>query len=212
MNQDAIPDADLYRPTYAPWCGAEFEELYSRVAKRTLIDPERMYVLWSLAMGCRERCGEIWECGVYKGGSAFVMMGAAYGTHIRLFDTFEGIPNAEQDVDVHSTGDFGDTSLEDVKEFLGSWPEYHVGEIPGTFRFLESCEIALAHVDVDTYRSVKDCCEFIWPRMLPGGVMVFDDYGFPSCPGARKAVDEFFRGERAFPVALGTGQALVVKA
>ena len=27
---------------------------------------------------------------------------------------------------------------------------------------------------------------------VPGGSIVLDDYGFPSCPGARRAVDEFF--------------------
>jgi O-methyltransferase len=41
--------------------------------------------------------------------------------------------------------------------------------------------------------------------------MIFDDYGFPSCPGARKAVDEFFGGKPETPIVLGTGQALIVR-
>jgi O-methyltransferase len=41
--------------------------------------------------------------------------------------------------------------------------------------------------------------------------MIFDDYGFPSCPGARAAVDEFFRGAAAVPLVLSTGQAVVFK-
>jgi len=44
-----------------------------------------------------------------------------------------------------------------------------------------------------------------------GGFIVCDDYGFPSCPGARAAVDEFFAGKTAFPLCLPTGQALVFK-
>jgi len=44
-----------------------------------------------------------------------------------------------------------------------------------------------------------------------GGFIVFDDYGFPSCPGARAAVDEFFSGKSYFPLCLPTGQALVFK-
>ena len=71
--------------------------------------------------------------------------------------------------------------------------------------------IALAHVDVDIYRSVWDCCEFIYPRLQVGGAMVFDDYGFPTCPGARKAVDEFFRNKPETPIILGTGQALAIR-
>jgi len=41
--------------------------------------------------------------------------------------------------------------------------------------------------------------------------MVFDDYGYPSCPGARLAADEAFAGLRELPVCLPTGQCLVVK-
>lgn len=44
-----------------------------------------------------------------------------------------------------------------------------------------------------------------------GGVMVFDDYGFPSCPGAKKAVDEFFKSKIETPIYLPTGQCLVFK-
>ena len=47
--------------------------------------------------------------------------------------------------------------------------------------------------------------------MIPGGMIVFDDYGFPSCPGARRAVDEAFANRPEVPICLPTGQALVVK-
>jgi O-methyltransferase len=42
--------------------------------------------------------------------------------------------------------------------------------------------------------------------------MVFDDYGLPSCPGARRAVDEFFARQPEVPLILATGQAVVFKA
>jgi hypothetical protein len=44
-----------------------------------------------------------------------------------------------------------------------------------------------------------------------GGVMVFDDYGFPSCRGEKDAVDEFFCPLSEKPICLLTGQALVIK-
>jgi Macrocin-O-methyltransferase (TylF) len=48
----------------------------------------------------------------------------------------------------------------------------------------------------DLYRSVLDCCEFIYPRLTRGRFMVVDDYGFRGCPGARGAVDRYFlRGQ-----------------
>ncbi len=41
--------------------------------------------------------------------------------------------------------------------------------------------------------------------------MLFDDYSFPTCPGARKAVDEFFSDKPEVPFDLPTGQCLVVR-
>jgi len=41
--------------------------------------------------------------------------------------------------------------------------------------------------------------------------MIFDDYGFPTCPGAQQAVDEFFEDKPEVPLVLTTGQALVFK-
>ena len=57
---------------------------------------------------------------------------------------------------------------------------------------------------------VLDSCDFFYPRLTPGGMMLFDDYGFASCPGVRKAVDEFFADKMQKPIYLPTGQALVI--
>ena len=52
--------------------------------------------------------------------------------------------------------------------------------------------VALAHIDGDWYESVRTCLERIGPRLVPGGVMVIDDYFMWS--GCRRAVDEFLAG------------------
>jgi O-methyltransferase len=70
----------------------------------------------------------------------------------------------------------------------------------------------MVHIDADIYQSVKDSCTFFYPRLESGGIMVFDDYGFPSCPGARKAVDEFFSDKEEFPFYLPSGQCFIVRA
>ena len=59
--------------------------------------------------------------------------------------------------------------------------------------------------------SIRDAVEYVYPRLVPGGCLIFDDYGFPSCPGARQAVDELFANRPEVPLCLPTGQALVVK-
>jgi O-methyltransferase len=215
----SIPDAEFYTPLFSPWNGyGEFREYLNLARPYTLVSPDRLYILLSLAANAVQLRGDFWECGVYKGGTArmlaeFLRRNAHPGTKLHLFDTFAGMPETNGEVDVHKKGDFSDTSLAAVKQVVANQErvEFHPGWIPESFHGMPDRPIAMVHVDVDIYRSVWDCCEFIYPRLLVGGVMVFDDYGFPTCPGARKAVDEFFAGKPESPIVLGTGQALAVR-
>jgi O-methyltransferase len=208
----------LYRPLYSPWFGeGEFRRLFEIAQPRTLVSPDRCYVLQTLLKQAFHLDGDVWECGVYKGGTAAMMAAMIQeqcpSKRLYLFDTFEGMPETDPDKDWHKRGDFADTSLESVLEFVGR-PEvcvFRQGFIPATFAGLESNRIAMAHIDVDIYRSILDSLDFIWPRLSPGGFVVFDDYGFPSCPGALQAVDEFFARKPCEPLCLPTGQAVVFK-
>jgi O-methyltransferase len=88
---------------------------------------------------------------------------------------------------------------------------FHPGFFPSTAVPFEATSFCMAHIDVDIHGSVLDCCSFFYPRTVPGGILVFDDYGFRSCPGARQAVDEFFKTRPARLLWLPTGQAVVVR-
>lgn len=211
-------DADLYRPLFSPWLGlGEFQRYYEIAAPKTLVYSDRCYVLYILLRQAIMIKGDVWECGVYKGGTAAMMAAIikdnGSSKRLYLFDTFEGMPSTDAEKDWHKKGDFSDTSLEAVTDYIGHEDLCVVrkGWIPDTFTGLESAEIAFAHIDVDIYKSIIDCLEFIWPRLTFGGFVVFDDYGFPTCTGARAAVDEFFSREACVPLCLPTGQALVFK-
>lgn len=161
--------------------------------------------------------GEIWELGVFQGVTANLlancMRSYGYGAaQLRLFDTFEGMPETDPTRDMHSKGDFADTSLERVREIVGEGlpVHFHKGVIPATFPGLEDAELKLVHVDLDIYRAILDTLEFCYPRMSQG-IFVFDDYGTPSCPGALQAVDEFFADKPETIFCFSTGQAMAVK-
>jgi O-methyltransferase len=213
-----IPDDDLYRPLFSPWFAqGEFHRYYEIAAPKTLVSQDRCYVLYTLLRQAIHVNGDVWECGVYKGGTAAmlatILKDKCPSKRLYLFDTFEGMPETNRDKDWHVEGDFSDTSVETVTSYIGHRDlcVVHKGFIPKTFIALESAQIAFAHIDVDIYQSIIDCLEFIWPRLSVGGFIVFDDYGFPTCPGARAAVDEFFAREACKPLCLQTGQALVFK-
>ncbi|MDP4230693.1 MAG: TylF/MycF/NovP-related O-methyltransferase [Bacteroidota bacterium] len=215
-----IPDAQFYKPYFSPWLGyGEFKPFVEAAEKYTLVTADRCYVLYCLGKQALQLGGEFWECGVYKGGTAILLAkviaeyGKQTGTKLHLFDTFEGMPDVNAQKDWHKSGDFKDTSEEAVGARVGH-PEHvvtHKGFIPDTFKGLENSKISFAHIDVDIYQSILDSLNFIYPRLVAGGFIVFDDYGFPTCPGARQAVDEFFAGKPEQVLAMPSGQAVVFK-
>jgi len=219
LTKVRVDPQSLYQPLYSPWLDQDGEfGAYYRIAKpRTLVSADRCYVLYQLLLQSLSVEGDVWECGVYQGGTAAMMAKVLSdkkpGRKLYLFDTFAGMPETDAAEDLHAKGDFSDTSAEAVAQYVGQsgLTVIRKGFIPDTFAGLESARIALAHIDVDIYRSVQDSLGFIWPRLSPGGFVVCDDYGFPSCPGARSAVDRFFDGKAAYPLCLPTGQALVFK-
>ena len=120
------------------------------------------------------------------------------------------------DRDYHSPGEFSDTSLGLVQRRLENFPfvVVHAGTLPGTFDEVgDVCTYSFVHVDVDIFPSVLACCEWFWPRLCRGGVIIFNDYGiYPYRYAARAAVDEFFAGVvEGSLIILPTGQALAIK-
>ena len=214
-----LPDADLYCPVYSPWLGKKFQTYCLASLPYTLVSPDRLWVLYSLARQALALEGEFVECGVYKGGTALLfakIIGEQSRHHkktLHLFDTFQGMPDVNAEKDIHRKGDFSDTSLETVQARLNSfpWATFHPGILPATFGPIAKSKICLAHIDVDIYEAILSCCDHLYPKLVPGGIMVFDDYGFESCPGAREAVDKWFSDKPEVPLVLPTGQAVVIK-
>lgn len=128
------------------------------------------------------------EVGVYKGGTAWHLnqLALEQGRSLYLYDTFTGIPH-EDPVDSHHIGDFADTSYKEVRELI---PDAFIGR--GTFpgSFIRMPPVAFVHLDCDQYRSVKESVEYLFPRMVPKGVIWFDDS--PCLAGAHKAAVELF--------------------
>lgn len=174
--------------------GASFEQQYQKASEHgILLSRDRASSLVAEALACLPLNGEYWECGVYKGGSAYLVAEAiapSKPTVFRLFDTFIGLPTPCE-FDTHETGEFA-ASLVEAAEFLPfDFIKYHMGRIPDSFIGLEDSKIAFCHLDLDLYWSTRHAIEFVWPRLMKGGSIVIDDYeweGDIGCPGVKKAV------------------------
>jgi O-methyltransferase len=51
-------------------------------------------------------------------------------------------------------------------------------------------DIAFLHIDVDVYKSARDIFDWAFPRLSPGAIVVFDDYGFDRSPGVTRLCNE----------------------
>jgi O-methyltransferase len=186
--------------TYAPWLvDEEFQRYHQAVRKNTLVDVWRCYELWTLVGELRDVPGAILEVGVWRGGTGALMAAKAASLGIEdgvyLCDTWEGVVKTG-DVDTYyHDGKHDDTSREIVQRLVETLKLDRVELLQGIFPDDTGDKIAdqtfrLVHIDVDVYQSAKDVLEWAWPRLSSQGVVVFDDYGFPACPGIAQFVDE----------------------
>ncbi len=186
--------------TYAPWqADREFRSLYRRVKKHTLVDVWRCHELWSLLGELVEVPGAILEVGVWRGGTGALLASRAaqLGIEDRVYlcDTWAGVvKTGPLDIYYHD-GKHDDASRSIVERVVRDLSLTNVELLQGIFpdetaAMITEDRFRFAHIDVDVYRSASDVFSWVWPRLAPGGVVVFDDYGFPACPGVTQFVDE----------------------
>ena len=213
----------LYNKNLAWPDNKEFQEVWRSFPASDGKVRDRKFVLFSMAQALSYLPGDTAECGVYDGGSSYLICRAGDCTGERehhVFDSFEGLSApAENDVPSDPTAykwQANDLSvpLETVQSNLGSCKRvsYYRGWIPDRFHEVADREFSFVHIDVDLYEPTLASLEFFYPRMVAGGILLCDDYGFTTCPGARRACDEFFGDKiECRVVHLPTGQGFVVK-
>jgi O-methyltransferase len=208
--QNKISGCYTYSPCFDEW----FKKIYDKIRKHTFVTEDRCYIIYRFVEYCNHIKGDMSECGVYKGGTSYLIAHKMNKQKTLFsFDTFEGMPVSEGS---HNKGDFNDISFDKVKDYyLSEFNNVNLikGKIPKSFSSLHKEHVfSFVHVDVDLYSTSKDCCEFFYPKMEKGGIMLFDDYGMMGYKLAeKKAVDEYFEDKPEKPICLSTGQAFIIK-
>jgi len=168
--------------------------------------------------------GSIVECGVFKGASllTFVKLVEVLcpGDSLKRvigFDTFSGfvslapedgapdesrrkvvggwnagdfLPTLERVIDVtqHDSMVPRVKRVELVKGDIRVTVPQYVKEHPGL-------RICLLHLDVDLYEPTLAALEHLYPLVVPGGIVVLDEYAMPGFPGETAAFDRYFGDE-----------------
>jgi hypothetical protein len=163
--------------------------------------------------------GAFVECGVFMGGNIEVMMRALQNLQIDdrdiyLYDTFAGMPQPDPrddeglggvmkvsweahrtEADGTSGSDWMRATVETVRKRLDplGYPagrlHFVKGMVEDTIPGIAPEKIAILRLDTDFYSSTKHELEHLYPRLMPGGILIIDDYG--AIPGARLAADEY---------------------
>ena len=205
---------------YAPW---QMDDIFNSVIKDingyTLVDNYRLFELWELVHeSSKLDNGDIIEIGTYRGGSGAVIAKQASivcpDIKVYLCDTFQGLVKASSK-DKHSNGEFS-APIEDVLFLISKMQLSNVEILTGIFpeetsKELNEKQFRFCHVDVDIYQSGLDILKWIWSRMVVGGIMVYDDYGFPSCYGITFLVNEQKKMDDRLVLYNLNGHAIVIK-
>jgi O-methyltransferase len=212
--------ADLYREKGAlhPDLEKDFWSLYNTCKDFTMTSVERMYSIYNsvdyiLKSGIE---GDFVECGVWKGGSAMMMLLTLMkykvtDRMIYLYDTFAGmseptekdmasdnLPIAEEWKTLQK-GDVNEwcyASIDEVKRnvFSTGYPAGNIkfvqGRVEDTIPGVMPQSISLLRLDTDWYESTYHELKCLYPKLSAKGVLILDDYG--HWKGAKEAADRYF--------------------
>ena len=195
----------------------EFQSIFSKVcskeSKYTLASMERCYSLYKAIKYITKGdiLGDIVECGVWRGGSAMLaaltlIKNDQTYRKIYLYDTYEGMSKpTDKDIDIHGVPyrllwekekELLTVSLNEVKKNMLStgYPEENIifikGMVEDTIPLTIPNQVALLRLDTDLYESTYHELIHLYPKVIPQGVLIIDDYG--HFQGAQEATDKYF--------------------
>lgn len=216
ISDRLIPDYRLSWHQMDWWHDQDFNAFLDRFEERRGFNTHRKWTLWQLLRLTGSVEGDTAECGVFRGGSSWLICAAGRdrGRIHHLFDSFEGLsrPGAD-DGSYWKPGDLAtgeDTVLANLAPFADRLV-FHKGWIPERFEDVADKRFSFVHIDVDLYQPTLDSVAFFYPRLSPGAVLLCDDYACTSCPGATKSIDEFLADKPEKMIALDAGGGFFIK-
>jgi hypothetical protein len=222
-------DATYNQAGLMTWCNADalkeplFREAYA-LGKATDswqgLDVEwRVHVLcWAAARAASLAEGDFVECGVNRGGYSRAVIHyvgferLARHRQFYLLDTFCGIPDELREVAATSRHHY-DECFDAVRETFKAFANVHLvrGKVPDTLARVPSKKVSYLSIDMNCAEPEIAAAEFFWDKLVPGAVIVLDDYGAGPWYLRQKQAFDRFAAERGVPIlSLPTGQGLIL--
>ncbi len=208
-----------------------FQRAYGRGVKAAGADYNwhwRVHVgLWAASVAARLP-GDFAELGVNRGFLSSAIMEAldwdSTGRHFWLCDTFGGVDprflteaDRAQDVMARNAAEiaagFYVQSVAEVRENFAQWRNLSiiVGAVPETLPLVTAQQLAFLHLDMNCAMPEVAAAGFFWDRLVPGAVVLLDDYAYHGYRSQKLAMDEFAAARGLAVLSLPTGQGLWIK-
>jgi hypothetical protein len=164
------------------------------------------------------------ECGVADGFSAFYALREIKDqeknlsmSKMHLFDSWG--PMKEEDLldsEIESKNRYSELKLSATKNNLKEFEDliiYYKGYIPEIFEQSPQppSSIVYMHIDLNSTKPTIACLNYFFPKLVEGGVILFDDYGWNNHKDTKHEVDKFFVDKPGILMQLPTAQAIFFK-
>jgi len=184
--------------------------LYDKITPYTMCRPERFLRFCQSILDTRPLDGCVVECGVWKGGMTCGTARFALDNNVNrvfyAFDSYEGFPEPDEKDIVAYTGEKaldlanwgmkkdGNAPLDNLYKCMKEFNIDNNVIVPVKGWFKDTVinfdeKICILRLDGDWYESTRVCFENLYDKVVSGGVIILDDYGYWK--GCKQATDEF---------------------
>ncbi|MCO5947659.1 TylF/MycF/NovP-related O-methyltransferase [Mucilaginibacter flavidus] len=166
--------------------------------------------------------GDFVDCGVSTGIFARSVINFVGFQNLKkkyyLLDTFAGMDekySTPREMERHEILGYGKKEglYEQVIEtFKGFNVKIIKGPVPETLCDVDTDKVSYLSVDMNCVQPEIDALNFFWDKMVSGGIIVLDDYGFANASNDQKeAHDAFAKSKGVMVLTLPTCQGLIIK-
>ena len=171
----------------------------------------RKHVLCWAARRALHLHGDFVEAACYKGFTARVLCNvidlAAHKKHFWLYDLFEAEPTITPRLEAHA----GDLYERVCARFAADPVTVVRGRLPDSLDGNSPERISLLHIDMNNVASEIGTLNALYDRIVPGGSIILDDFGWVHNQAQTAAHQEFFAARGDVILELPTGQGMVIK-
>jgi hypothetical protein len=187
----------------------------------------RLHTLVWAATEAMHLDGDFMECGTFKGDFAWVITQCvdipSRAKRLYLYDSFDGLDDSQTREDDYvlnpnyakiANEAYQEPGIyEHVCKRFKDMPHVEVtkGFLPGMLTEVCPEKISFLHIDLNSPEAERATLSFLWPRIVDGGIVVFDDYGWLFFEKQKAAVDAVAEGFFHTILELPSGQGLLVK-